>query len=240
MRTVTELAPASSGGPPGGRDWGDLIFGRTLPALFFGLFIVYELLVTGLAATRLGQPGAGLDDYLAFANRALRLAFFTMLVVLYVVRLPTKKTDRRPFVMLVSLVGTFCVLLTSYLPSVPRGPAFLLAGDILLTAGMAWAVWGLAYLRRSFSILPEARRLVTGGPFSLSRNPLYLGEGVASIGVVLPALSYWHLLLLGVFVGSQLLRIRWEQQVLLAAFGDEYRRYLGRVPMLLPFWPVRP
>ncbi|HVD01971.1 MAG TPA: isoprenylcysteine carboxylmethyltransferase family protein [Candidatus Dormibacteraeota bacterium] len=240
MRTVTELAPVSPAGTSGGRDWVDLLFGRTLPALFFGLFIVYELLVTGIAATRLSQPGAGVDDYLAFANRVLRLTFFTMLVVLYVVRLQSKKADRRPFVVLVSMVGTFCVLLTSYLPAVPHGPGFLLAGDLLLTIGMAWAVWGLAYLRRSFSILPEARRLVTGGPFGLCRNPLYLGEGVATIGVVLPGFSPWHLLLLAVFVSSQLLRIRWEQRVLLDAFGDEYRSYLGRVPMLIPFWPVRP
>jgi len=240
MRTVTELAPAGSGGTPRGRDWGDLVFGRTVPALFFGLFIVYQLLVTGLAATRLTQPGATVDDYLAFVNRALRLAFFTMLVVLYAVRLPTKRADRRPLVIAVSMIGTFCVLVTSYLPSVPHGPAYLLASDILLTLGMAWAVWGLAYLRRSFSILPEARRLVTGGPFALSRNPLYLGEGVASLGVVLPGFSPWHLLLLAVFVGSQLLRIRWEQRILLDAFGEEYRAYLKRVPMLLPFWPVRP
>jgi protein-S-isoprenylcysteine O-methyltransferase Ste14 len=240
MRTVTELAPAAPGGPPRRRDWADLVFGRTLPALFFGLFIVYELLVTTVAATRLSQPGSGVDDYLAFVNRALRLAFFTMLVVLYVVRLPSRKADRRPFVVLVSMAGTFSVLLTSYLPSVPHGPAFLLASDVLVTVGMAWAVYGLAYLRRSFSILPEARRLVTGGPFALSRNPLYLGEGVASIGVVLPGFGVWHLVLLAVFAGSQLLRIRWEQRVLLDAFGAEYQRYLKKVPMLIPFWPVRP
>jgi protein-S-isoprenylcysteine O-methyltransferase Ste14 len=240
MRTVTEPPPARSAGPRDRRYWSDLVFGRTLPALFFGLFLVYQLIVTGLAAGRLGQPGAGLDDYLGFANRALRLAFFTLLVVMYVVRLPTKRADRRPLVVLVSLVGTFCVLLTSYLPSIPRGPDALLVSDLLLTAGMAWAVWGLAYLRRSFSILPEARRLVTGGPFALSRNPLYLGEGVASIGVVLPSFGPWHALLLAVFVASQLLRIRWEQQVLLEAFGDDYRRYRERVPMLVPFWPVRP
>ena len=239
MRTVTEAVPTHPGDRPQDRDWGDLLFGRTLPALFFGLFIVYEVLVTVSAAQRLGQPGAGLDDYLALANRVLRLAFFTLLVVLYVVRLPSRKADRRPFVVLVSMVGTFCVLLTSYLPSVPHGAGFVLVSDILLTAGMAWAVYGLAYLRRSFSILPEARRLVTGGPFALSRNPLYLGEGIASVGVVLPGFSPWHLLLLAVFVGSQLLRIRWEQAVLLDAFGDEYRRYLARVPMLIPFWPVR-
>src|SRR5579871_6084502 len=145
MRTVTEAVPTRPGDRPQDRDWGDLVFGRLLPALFFGLFIVYEVVVTAAAAERVGQPGAGLDDYLALANRALRLAFFTLLVVLYVVRLPTRKADRRPFVVLVSMVGTFCVLLTSYLPSVSHGPAFVLVSDLLLTVGMAWAVYGLAY-----------------------------------------------------------------------------------------------
>jgi protein-S-isoprenylcysteine O-methyltransferase Ste14 len=162
-----------------------------------------------------------------------------MLVVMYVTRLPTRRADRRPFVILVSFIGTFVMVASNFLPSSPHGSQAILISDLLITAGMAWAVWGLAYLRRSFSIIPEARRLVTGGPFGLSRNPLYLGEGIASIGVVLPGFTIWHLLLLAVFVGSQVLRIHWEQKVLLEAFGDEYRRYLGRVPMLVPFWPVR-
>jgi len=167
------------------------------------------------------------------------LTFFSMLVVMYVIRLPTKKADRRPLVILVSFVGTFGVVATSFLPGTPHGPLSVLLSDLLITAGMAWAVWGLAYLRRSFSIIPEARRLVTGGPFALSRNPLYLGEGIASIGVVLPTFGIWHALLLAVFVTSQLLRIYWEQKVLGEAFGSEYSAYLRRVPMLVPFWPVR-
>jgi protein-S-isoprenylcysteine O-methyltransferase Ste14 len=238
MRTVSEFAAAR---PAGGRApgyWADLVFGRTLPAIFFGLFIVYQLLLVGLSVARLGQPGASVDDYLEVVNRALRLAFFTMLVVLYAVRLPARNSDRRPYVFAVSLIGTFCVLLTSFLPAVPRGAGALLVADILLTAGMAWAVWGLAYLRRSFSIIPEARALVTGGPYALSRNPLYLGEGVASLGVVLPVFSYWHALLLLVFVASQALRIHWEQKILLEAFGDEFAAYMKRVPVLLP-WPGR-
>jgi protein-S-isoprenylcysteine O-methyltransferase Ste14 len=239
MRTVPEIdaaRPAASR-PPG--YWVDLIFGRTVPALFFGLFIVIYLIGTVQTAGRLSSSGVTLDDYLAVANRVLRLAFFSMLVVMYVIRLPSKKADRRPFVVLVSFVGTFCIVATSFLPANPHGPTALLASDVLITTGMAWAVWGLAYLRRSFSIIPEARRLVTGGPFALSRNPLYLGEGIASIGVVLPGFSIWHALLFAVFVASQLLRIGWEQKVLVQAFGDDYRTYLRRVPMLVPFWPVR-
>jgi protein-S-isoprenylcysteine O-methyltransferase Ste14 len=239
MRTVPEIDAAQNAASRHPRDWADLLFGRTLPALFFGLFIVIWVFGSVDTASRLAHPGATADDYLAFANRVLRLAFFTMLVVMYVVRLPTKKADRRPFVILVSFVGTFCVVATGFLPASPHGPLSVLISDLLITAGMAWAVWGLAYLRRSFSIIPEARRLVTGGPFALSRNPLYLGEGIASIGVVLPGFGVWHLLLLAVFVTSQLLRINWEQKILLEAFGDEYLGYLKRVPMLVPFWPVR-
>ena len=239
MRTVPEIDAAHPAASRQPRYWADLLFGRTLPALFFGLFIVIWVLGTAQAAGRLTHAGATVDDYLAVANRVLRLAFFSMLVVMYVIRLPTKKADRRPFVVLVSFVGTFCIVATSFLPANPHGPLSVLISDLLITAGMAWAVWGLAYLRRSFSIIPEARRLVTGGPFALSRNPLYLGEGIASIGVVLPGFSVWHALLLAVFVTSQLLRISWEQKILLEAFGDDYRGYLRRVPMLVPFWPVR-
>jgi protein-S-isoprenylcysteine O-methyltransferase Ste14 len=238
MRTVPEIDAAHSAASRRPRYWVDLLFGRTVPALFFGLFIVIYLIGTAQAVGRLSH-GATADDYLALANRVLRLAFFSMLVVMYVIRLPTKKADRRPFVILVSFVGTFCIVATSFLPANPHGPLSVLVSDLLITAGMAWAVWGLAYLRRSFSIIPEARRLVTGGPFALSRNPLYLGEGIASIGVVLPGFSIWHALLLAVFVTSQLLRIRWEQKILQEAFGDDYGAYLRRVPMLVPFWPVR-
>jgi protein-S-isoprenylcysteine O-methyltransferase Ste14 len=238
MRTAPKIDSAEPADSPRTRDWADLLFGRTLPALFFGLFIVIYLIGTAQAAGRLSH-GATIDDYLALANGVLRLAFFSMLVVMYVIRLPTKKADRRPLVILVSFVGTFSVVATSFLPGTAHGPLSVLLSDLLITAGMAWAVWGLAYLRRSFSIIPEARRLVTGGPFALSRNPLYLGEGIASIGVVLPAFGVWHALLLALFVTSQLLRIHWEQKVLGEAFGSEYSAYLRRVPMLVPFWPVR-
>jgi len=219
--------------------WADLLFGRTLPALFFGLFLVFQLIVVASAGSRLLGGHATADDYLAFLNRVLRLAFFTMLIVMYVIRLPSRKADRRPLVILVSLIGTFAILATSYLPAVPRGPGAVLLSDLLITFGMAWAVWGLAYLRRSFSIIPEARQLVTGGPYALSRNPLYFGEGIASVGVMLPVFGPWQALLLLVFIASQALRISWEEKVLLDAFGEEYRGYLRRVPVLLPFWPVK-
>src|SRR3981081_4637668 len=102
MRTVPEIDAAASAGSGRPGYWSDFIFGRTLPALFFGLFIVIYVVGTVQAAGPLVRGEAGPDEWLAFANRVLRLAFFTMLVVMYVTRLPTKRADRRPFVILVS------------------------------------------------------------------------------------------------------------------------------------------
>lgn len=217
----------------------DLVLGRAVPAVFFGLFMIVQLLAATSAAGSLLRPGASLDAYLTFANQVLRLAFFTMLIAMYATRLPARRADRRPAVVAVSLVGTFAVLGAGFLPAWQHGPSAVLVSDILIAAGMVYAVWGLAYLRRSFSIIPEARRLVTTGPYGLSRNPLYFGEGVASIGVVLPAFGPAHLLLLAIFITSQLLRIRWEERILGAAFPDEYPAYLRRVPMLVPRWRPR-
>src|SRR5260221_805716 len=120
MRTVPELEAAQSASRPS-RDWANLLFGRTLPALFFGLFIVVYVMGTAQAAARLRQ-GATADDYLALANRLLRLAFFTMLVVMYGIRLPTKKADRPPPVGPGPFLGPFCIRATSLLPPYPAVP----------------------------------------------------------------------------------------------------------------------
>jgi len=42
------------------------------------------------------------------------------------------------------------------------------------------AVYGLLYLSRSLSIIPEVRRLVTGGPYRVVRHPLYAAEILAA------------------------------------------------------------
>jgi protein-S-isoprenylcysteine O-methyltransferase Ste14 len=110
----------------------------------------------------------------------------------------------------------------------------VLVGDVLATFGLAYSVWGLAYLRRSFSIIPEARRLVTGGPYSLSRHPVYLGEIVAAIGINLPAAGWPGALAIVYFIGCELLRIRWEEGVLARAFPNDYPAYARRVARYVP------
>jgi protein-S-isoprenylcysteine O-methyltransferase Ste14 len=99
---------------------------------------------------------------------------------------------------------------------------------------MAYSIWALVYLRRSFSILPEARRLVTRGPYGLSRHPLYLGESVAALGLLVTSAGPTAIALALAALGVQLFRMRWEESVLTREF-PEYGAYARRVPRYLPF-----
>jgi protein-S-isoprenylcysteine O-methyltransferase Ste14 len=213
-----------------GAYWRDLVFSRLLPALFFSVFLARQLLFLwdGLHSVR--QP----SDYLFVLQQLLALAYFTMLVVLYSTRLPKRGTDHRAAVVFIAFTGTFSAIAAPFLPGGGRREGLVLAADLLATFGLAYSVWGLAYLRRSFSIIPEARRLVTGGPYSLSRHPVYLGEIVAAIGINLATAGWPGALAVVYFIGCELLRIRWEEGVLARAFPDDYPAYARRVSRYAP------
>jgi protein-S-isoprenylcysteine O-methyltransferase Ste14 len=212
--------------------WFDIVFGRTVPAIFFSVFLVAKLLQSWdavLSVPARAQP----SDYLAPLDQVLELAYFALIVFLYVTRLPKRAGDARPAVIFVSFFGSFAILAAGILPGVPARSAMLVPSALLVTLGLCYTLWALAYLQRSFSIIPEARRLVTGGPYGLSRHPLYLGEGMAAVGFVVPTVAWAGLLLLLLFGLSQYIRIRAEERVLAREF-PEYGRYAGRVPRYLP------
>src|SRR6185437_16603737 len=210
--------------------WRDLVFSRLLPAVFFSFFLVRQLLFVWDGLQRLASP----TDVLFLIQQCLALAYFTMLVVLYSVRLPKRGTDQRLGVIFIAFTGTFTAIAASFLPGGERRDWLVLPGDIVATLGLAYSVWGLAYLRRSFSIVPEARRLVTGGPYAFSRHPVYLGEIVTAIGINLATFGLPSALAVLFFIVCEVLRMRWEEGVLSRAFPDEYPAYAARVPRYAP------
>jgi protein-S-isoprenylcysteine O-methyltransferase Ste14 len=224
------IQPAAPSRLHTGRYWRELLFGRLLPAVFFSFFLVRYLLTFWGSLEHVHRP----FDYLFVLQQLLALAYFTMLVVLYSTRLPAKGTDHRLAVVVIAFTGTFSAMAASFLPGGERHDWLVIPADILATAGLAYAVWGLAYLRRSFSIVPEARRLVTGGPYAFSRHPVYLGEIVTAIGINLATAGWASALAVLYFVVCELLRMRWEEGVLARAFPDQYPAYASRVPRYAP------
>ena len=107
------------------------------------------------------------------------------------------------------------------------------AASILILAGNGSAIYVLAHLGRSFSILPESRKLVTSGPYQVVRHPLYLAEAVATLGVFIEFLSPLALLLFAMQMSMQIIRIHYEENILRQTF-PEYEAYSQHSWRLIP------
>jgi protein-S-isoprenylcysteine O-methyltransferase Ste14 len=142
-----------------------------------------------------------------------------------------KATGLRP--RLVGLAGCFATTAFLFFPRADLSVAMGLVSTGLIALGNALACFVLLRLGRSFSIMPEARRLVVEGPYALVRHPLYLAEEIAVLGLFIQFASVWTAIVLIIHVLLQFERMRYEETVLSAAFPD-YREYAARTARLIP------
>ncbi|HUN99376.1 MAG TPA: isoprenylcysteine carboxylmethyltransferase family protein [Bradyrhizobium sp.] len=170
---------------------------------------------------------------LGTVSRVSSLVFFAVLVVMFTVRYVPQRAAPGFFPRFAAVAGTFLSAGFVLLPSPELSHALYLASLLLVIAGTGFAIYAVLVLGRSLSILPEARRLVTRGPYAFVRHPLYLGEMVALAGVALQYLSASALLLLGLVWVFQLQRMKYEERVLFQIF-PEYGDYMARTARLVP------
>lgn len=131
---------------------------------------------------------------------------------------------------LAGLLLLYCLLL---FPRAAPEAAWDAAALALLLAGHVLCAVTLLQLGRSFSVMPEARKLVTAGLYSSVRHPLYMAEAVAALGVFLQYRSLGAALLVAVQFAVQLWRMREEEKVLQTQF-PEYAAYRARTARLIP------
>jgi protein-S-isoprenylcysteine O-methyltransferase Ste14 len=107
-----------------------------------------------------------------------------------------------------------------------------LLGFVPLAAGLALAmVAARRFSAAGTNIVPLTRSsaLVTDGPFTFTRNPMYLGMTLALIGVAALVGRAWPWLVLPIFVAILQMRfIRHEERLMTETFGDAYRAYRAR------------
>ena len=198
---------------------------------------------TGLAIV----SAAGLERYASAAdpalpraiysvNIAMRLSVIVYLAILaatVVVRIQPMAKARGAEPRISALIGTF---LLTVVVLFPRRELSLTAGcvsTLLIHAGNALAVFVLVRLRGSFSIMAEARQLVTAGAYRFVRHPLYLAEEIATIGSAMQFLSVWTTMLLVAQIAFQLRRIANEETLLTDVF-PEYAKYREKTASIIP------
>ena len=108
-----------------------------------------------------------------------------------------------------------------------------ITSTLLIIAGAVSSFVVLRWLGKSFSILAEARRLVTSGPYRVVRHPLYLCEGIALLGIALQVISPLAVTITVIILLIQFRRMINEEAVLNSAF-PEYRAYAARTPSVAP------
>lgn len=119
----------------------------------------------------------------------------------------------------------------------PRSAWIGWIGAGLTLAGLLFTGWARGRLGPLWSAtvtLKEGHAVVRSGPYALTRHPIYTGILAAVIGTVaardtVAAIAGAALIAIGFGI-----KIRQEEDLLIARFGAEYRDYREKVPALIP------
>jgi protein-S-isoprenylcysteine O-methyltransferase Ste14 len=211
--------------------WGDLMLGNVWPAYLFAMPLGAR--IWGLVRT---TRDGSLDGQARLLQECVTIVFLALVVVLFAIRRRGIKGQRATLRQAaVALVGTFLLNVVAYLPiDESTSTVSLLASSAVVLLGTVFTIWSLAILGRCFGLFPEVRGLVLRGPYRLVRHPVYLGEVVSALGLLLAKPHPLVIAIFAVFVGLQYWRTIYEERALAAAYPTEYPAYARQVPRLVP------
>jgi protein-S-isoprenylcysteine O-methyltransferase Ste14 len=182
--------------------------------------------------------------YLLEFNLSLMLIFFNISVIVGLMirkKAAQEFSDWREITVPMACVFFFILFnLSQYLPRslhISWAPAFLfpyliIPGILLMMAGTLVSILGVLNLKSSFSVLVEIRDLVTGGLYSTSRHPIYLGHSIRTIGSCLLNCALVYLVLNLIFIFLLTRRALLEENKMLE-YQAGYKDYMNKTPSLL-------
>ncbi|HVZ11674.1 MAG TPA: isoprenylcysteine carboxylmethyltransferase family protein [Patescibacteria group bacterium] len=121
---------------------------------------------------------------------------------------------------------------------IPSSSATLgIVGDLFAIVGIGFAIWARKNLGANWGTpmtIKESPDLVTSGPYSYVRHPIYTGVLLAILGSVVVGTPGWIIVFLVSFVGF-FYSARREEHDMIREFGEKYRSYMKRTKFLIPF-----
>jgi len=111
-------------------------------------------------------------------------------------------------------------------------------GAAVTASGLLFSVWARRYLGRNWSravTIKKDHELITSGPYSLVRHPIYTGLLVGLFGCALAVGEWRGLVAVGLVFIALLSKLRLEEQWLRVQFGESYENYSGQVRALVPY-----
>jgi protein-S-isoprenylcysteine O-methyltransferase Ste14 len=167
------------------------------------------------------------QSYLASPRLSLLLLLFseTLTVVLVVLARPPEETERRPYAVALTAVGTFYFLFVVLKPGIPLVPPHV--GVAIQLVGVSLQIASKLWLGRRFGLLPANRGIVTTGPYRLVRHPIYAGYFINHMGFLAGSFSIRNAILYTLLYTVQVGRILEEERLLRR--DVRYQAYTQRV-----------
>ncbi len=101
-------------------------------------------------------------------------------------------------------------------------------GGLIALVGLLLRLWAAGHIEKG-------KVLTCGGPYALTRNPLYLGSFIMALGIIISGQSYWLILPFAAFYAAFYWPVmKAEEQELLNGYGERFVEYCRSVPL---FWP---
>ena len=204
--------------------------GKTIMIVVFFLFMLLDAAL--FAAMFTGTQGD--HWWLILISRFFSLIFMTMVVFFTILRLPPKDNADGIEPRISSIIGTFAMMSLIVLPTGEVSGGLRLFSTVLIIVGTILSIYCLRWLGKSFSIMATARNLVTSGPYSIVRHPLYFAEAIMIIGLIIANWSIAAVIVGTIQFAFQFRRMFNEERVLRRTF-PEYEEYAKRTPFIIPF-----
>jgi len=183
--------------------------------------------ITGVAAS-LALAAAILQVQVVLHGNVWHLGtviFYFFIFVLFILRRPSRHASHSFRHWICALGGVFLPFLLALNPD-HSTTLFWISLPVQIS-GMVLSIVALSALGRSFGVIAAHRSIKTGGPYRLIRHPLYLGEALWFLSIVIQNLSWFNAALFCVQITCQLQRITEEESVL--SQDPAYKHYMSTV-----------